>query len=358
VAGARHEAILRETIEGICGLPVLGAIPRLREDPFPERHLGLVPPQETEEVEGPITKVREVAERYLDLDGILSLAMEASSSTSGRDRNGGKIHVHMKDEPEKGPQAHAGEKPNARIDVFRDSAFQLPSPECPTVRIGVFKDEAFQFYYPENLEQLVESGGTLSEVSPLQDSSLPDVDALYLGGGFPETLATGLSGNAPFMKSLREAASAGLPIYAECGGAVYLGEALHYQGTCFPMVGVLPVTYGFQTKPAGHGYTVLETVRENPFFPVGQTLRGHEFHYTYMLSPDAEDLTFAFRMHRGYGFNGEHDGICRENVLALYTHVHALGTTDWAPALVRRALQFRASSPDGQDDPSGGAWKG
>ncbi len=349
VAGARHEAILRETIEGICGIPVLGAIPRLREDPFPERHLGLVPPQETEEVEGPITNVREVAERYLDLDGILSLAKGASSSPVGRERNGGKVHVHLNDGPEKQPQPEVGEQAKARIGVFKDEAFQLNSLECPTVRIGVFKDEAFQFYYPENLEHLVESGGTLLEVSPLQDSSLPDVDALYLGGGFPETLATGLSGNAPFMKSLREAAADGLPIYAECGGAVYLGEALHYRGDSFPMVGILPVSYGFQAQPAGHGYTVLETVRENPFFPVGQILRGHEFHYTYMLSPEGKDLTFAFRMHRGHGFDGVHDGICRENVLALYTHVHALGTTDWAPALVQRAAKFRSTLGGGQE---------
>ena len=334
VAGARHEAILRETIEGICGIPVLGAIPRVKEDPFPERHLGLVPPQETDEVEGPIAKVREVAERYLDLEGILSLAKAASSSPVGRERNGRKVQVHFKDGPENPPQAEASEGPERGT---------------PKPRIGVFRDSAFQFYYPENLEHLVEAGGTLLEVSPLQDANLPDVDALYLGGGFPETLATGLSGNLPFMKSLREAVAEGLPVYAECGGAVYLGEALHYQGDTFPMVGVLPVNYGFQGKPSGHGYTVLEAIRENPFFPVGQTLRGHEFHYTYMLPLEAEDLTFAFRVHRGYGFNGEHDGICRGSVLALYTHVHALGTVDWAPALVGKAVEYRSSGGGGQE---------
>jgi cobyrinic acid a,c-diamide synthase len=222
----------------------------------------------------------------------------------------------------------------------------------------VFKDEAFQFYYPENLEGLTNSGGTLLEVSPLEDSTLPKVDALYLGGGFPETLATGLSGNAPFMRSLQEAALSGLPIYAECGGAVYLGEALHYEGNRFQMAGVLPVQYGFQAKPAGHGYTVLETIRENPFFPLGQTLRGHEFHYTYMLSLEAEDLIFAFRMHRGHGYSGECDGLCRQNVLALYTHVHALGTVEWAPALVRRAVQFRDSRSNGRVENSGGDQKG
>ena len=338
VAGVRHEAILRTTIEGICGIPVLGAIPRLREDPFPERHLGLVPPQETEKVEDPIEKVREVAERYLDLEGILSLAREASSAPLAPEGNGGKVHVHSSNGP-------TDKSPAEALDG-------------PKVRIGVFRDSAFQFYYPENLEGLAEAGGTLFEVSPLEDSTLPEVDALYLGGGFPETLATGLSGNVPFMKSLREAAFSGLPIYAECGGSVYLGEALHYQGNRFQMAGVLPVQYGFQAKPSGHGYTVLETIRENPFFPVGQTLRGHEFHYTYMLSPEAGDLTFVFRMHRGYGYGGERDGLCRHNVLALYTHVHASGTIECGPALIRRALRFRGSRSMGGVERSGGDLKG
>ncbi len=315
VAGARHESILRETIEGICGIPVLGAIPRLPDDLFPERHLGLVPPQETDEADSPLSRVREVAEKYLDLDGILALARAAPPASNNHDR----VHVEVESGAD-GPHSQTG----------------------PHARIGVFRDAAFQFYYPENLEHLVQAGGELVEVSPLEDSSLPEVDALYLGGGFPETLAPGLSQNVSFMDSLREAAQEGLPIYAECGGAVYLGETLHYQGQSFPLVGVLPVEYGFQAKPRGHGYTVLETVGKNPFFPIGQTLRGHEFHYTYMLSPGADDLDFAFRMHRGYGYDGKHDGLCRGNVLASYTHVHALGTVEWAPALVRTAVRFKS----------------
>jgi cobyrinic acid a,c-diamide synthase len=141
--------------------------------------------------------------------------------------------------------------------------------------------------------------------------------------------------------SVREAAEAGLPIFAECGGAVYLGKALHYGGETFPLVGFLPVEYGFQAKPKGHGYTVLETVAENPFFSVGTALRGHEFHYTYMLPPPIEELDFAFSVHRGFGFDGEHDGLRKGNVLASYTHVHALGTVGWAYSLVQAAARFR-----------------
>ena len=104
------------------------------------------------------------------------------------------------------------------------------------------------------------------------------------------------------------------------------------------MVGALPVAFGFGSKPQGHGYTVLETVEPNPFYRVGENLRGHEFHYTYMQS-SPEGLRFAFRVHRGHGFDGERDGLCHRNVLACYTHVHALGTESWAPALVRAATR-------------------
>jgi cobyrinic acid a,c-diamide synthase len=317
VAGTRHERVLREAIESICGMPVLGAIPRLPEELFPERHLGLVPPQETDHVQGPMGRVQEVAEKYLDLDRILEIARSAPTNVNG----------HGLDE------SGASEAPSK------------PEPLVPRVRVGVFQDAAFQFYYPENLEQLTGAGAELVAISPIRDAALPEVHALYLGGGFPETLAPELSRNTSFMASVRKAAEEGLPIFAECGGAVYLGEKLHYQGESFPLVGVLPVEFGFQAKPKGHGYTVLETVGENPFFPVGTSVRGHEFHYTYMISPPGETLAFAFRVHRGYGFDGEHDGLRKGNVLASYTHVHALGTAGWAPSLVQAAARFRSSPP-------------
>jgi len=312
-AGSRHESVLRQSIEGICGIPVLGAVPKLPEDVFPERHLGLVPPQETEDIDDPLARVAEVAEMYLDLDRILDVARAAGPLEVPRDR----------------PRIHL------------DSSTQEWAEEAP--RIGIFRDAAFQFYYPENLEALSQAGGELVEISPLTESKLPPVDGLYLGGGFPETLAPELSKNTTFLASVREAAARGLPIYAECGGAVYLGEMLHYQDQTFSLAGVLPVEFGFQTKPRGHGYTIVEVVGENPYFDVGENIRGHEFHYTYLLAPEAEALDFAFKIHRGHGFGSQRDGLKKGNVLASYTHIHALGTTDWAPALIRTVHRFRAS---------------
>jgi cobyrinic acid a,c-diamide synthase len=209
-------------------------------------------------------------------------------------------------------------------------------------RIGVFRDAAFQFYYPENLEALTREGASLIEISPLRDAEVPDVDALYIGGGFPETLAAALAENKQFLASLRRAVEKGLPVYAECGGAVFLGEKLLFDQKQYPMAAALPAVFAFRAKPQGHGYTVLETVGNNPFFSVGESLRGHEFHYTYMQSSAAKDLTFAFRVRRGYGLDGQRDGLCYRNVLASYTHVHALGTESWAPSVVRAAVRFNS----------------
>jgi cobyrinic acid a,c-diamide synthase len=135
-------------------------------------------------------------------------------------------------------------------------------------------------------------------------------------------------------------------VYAECGGAVFLGRDLSFRGRTYPMAGVLPVGFVFHNRPQGHGYTVLETVAENPFFPVGVELRGHEFHYTTMAGgaggPEGGDLAFAFRVRRGQGFDGQRDGLCHRNVVAAYTHIHALAVDQWAPSLVDAAIRFRA----------------
>lgn len=311
-AGSRHQSVIREAIADATGLPVLGALPRLDRDIFPERHLGLLPPTEHAGRWDVVRESAEVARRYLDLEAIETVARAAPPLEP----------VAARERP--APVAEGGGRKGAGGP-----------------RIGVFRDAAFQFYYPENLEALEREGAELVEISPLEDPDLPAVDALYIGGGFPETLAPALADNVSFRLAVREAADAGLPIYAECGGAVFLGDELDFQGRRYPMAGALPVSFDFQARPRGHGYTVVEAVAENPFFPVGRTLRGHEFHHTYMRSADA-DLEFAFRVRRGYGFDGRRDGLCRNQVLASYTHVHALSAEDWAPALVRAAARFRS----------------
>jgi len=311
VAGARHESVVRAAVRETTGLPVVGVLPRLAGELLPERHLGLVPPAEHESRTGAIREAGRAAARHLDVDAILALARRAPPLVDG-------------------PPAAAG-------------AGQALRASGGTVRIGVFRDEAFGFYYPENLEALERAGARLITISPLRATSLPAVDALYLGGGFPETLAADLARNAPFRRAVAEAARAGLPMYAECGGAVYLGESLSYRGGSYQMSGVLPLRFGFAERPQGHGYTELATVAENPFFPVGFELAGHEFHHTFVETA-VEEPAFAFQVRRGHGFDGAHDGVCRHNVLATYTHVHALAVERWAPALVAAAARVRAGA--------------
>ena len=319
-AGQRHESVLREAIQQDCGLPVLGAVPKIREQLFPERHLGLTPPDEHDRQAHSIDRVAAIAEQYLDLPALWDIA---------------KKEVGHK----KGVRTIFSEQKDARAVVPEENS---SDPFSVAPQIGVFRDAAFSFYYPENIEALVREGAEVVEISPLSDAELPQLDALYIGGGFPETAAGGLAENIAFVDSLRQQIERGLPVYAECGGAVYLGEKLLFDGNEYPMAGVLPVVFGFRAKPQGHGYAVLETVGDNPFYDVGESLRGHEFHYTYMQSATADDLEFAFRVRRGHGFDGRHDGLCCHNVLACYTHVHALGTESWAPSLVRAAVRFNA----------------
>ena len=306
-AGARHVAVLREAIESACGLSVLGALPRLDTPPFTERHLGLLPPAEHGRIEEAVAAAADLVEQHLDLDALRGLAKGAPALD-------GPMRVPLHD--------HAvGE----------------------TARIGVFRDAAFQFYYTENLEALRREGARLIDISPLTDAALPDVDALYIGGGFPETLAERLTANVSFRESLRLAVHDGLPVYAECGGAVYLGTELVMGGTTFPMAGAVPAVFGFGERPDGHGYAVLEAVQPNPFFDVGDSLRGHEFHYTFLESVGTEGVTFVFHVRRGHGFDGQRDGLCYRNALALYTHIHALGVESWAPSLVGAAVRRRHS---------------
>jgi cobyrinic acid a,c-diamide synthase len=311
VAGARHESILRRSIEEHCGIPVVGAVPKLDRQRFPERHMGLVPTWEHAWAREAVAAAAAMARGHLDLAAIQALARESGFVP-----------------PESGLWA-------------APPASEAPAAPGEAPRIGVLRDSAFQFYYPENLEALEAAGGRICLASPLEGGTLPDIDALYIGGGFPETHAEALAANEEFRRRLCRLVEEGLPVYAECGGLMYLGERLVLDHGTYAMAGVLPVVFGFERRPQGHGYTVVQVDRPNPFFPVGTTLKGHEFHYSRVLEfrGEAEDLAYA--MQRGTGIVAGRDGLCRRNVLATYTHLHALGVPTWAPALVSQARAFR-----------------
>jgi cobyrinic acid a,c-diamide synthase len=304
VAGSRHERILRDNIEHYCGIPVLGAIPKLRNQIFPERHMGLVPTQ--------------IASEHIDLDAISELIQDLTVIK---------------------PEAR-GQKPEIRKQKTGDRS-QITSPEADRPKIGIIKDSAFQFYYPENIDALKEAGAETVFISPLTSQTLPELDALYIGGGFPETHAKELAENESFRKELKALAEDNLPIYAECGGLMYLGKELLLEGKSHPMVGVLPVSFDFYPRPQGHGYTIVTVENENPFYEIGAEIRGHEFHYSRVLHWTGDDKDLVFRMQRGVGITKDKDGICYKNVLATYTHIHSLGTPQWAEALINNAIAYK-----------------
>jgi cobyrinic acid a,c-diamide synthase len=302
VATPRQQRAVRTAVEETCGLPVLGSIPRLSDLEFPERHLGLLTPAEHPEAAGPIAIARQAVEAHVSMDRILALAESAPPLTWS--------------------VAATGEMP---IEGRR------------AVRIGVVRDSAFTFYYPENLEALQGLGAELVAVNALKDSDLPGLDALYIGGGYPETHAAALAANGQFRAAVRREIEAGLPVIAECGGLIYLGEAMVMDGVAQPMVGIFPVTFELGKRPWGHGYTCVEVEEPNPFFAPGTILRGHEFRYSFVRTARREALILAFRMQRGAGFDRERDGLVYKNVLASFCHFHAAGTREWAKAVVRQA---------------------
>jgi cobyrinic acid a,c-diamide synthase len=174
-------------------------------------------------------------------------------------------------------------------------------------------------------------------VSSLADGALPDtLDALYIGGGFPETHASMLSANRTFLGSLRRAAETGMPIYAECGGLMLLSRGISWRKVFSPMAGVFPFHVQMCAEPQGHGYTTMVVDRENPFFPVGKTLRGHEFHYSRVM-PEGDPPPTACSMRRGTGCSGGRDAFVLNNVWASYAHLHAVASPDWAPGLLAAA---------------------
>ncbi|MFH1139387.1 MAG: cobyrinate a,c-diamide synthase [Pseudomonadota bacterium] len=311
VATSRQETLVRNVIEREGGVKVLGAVPRVKAHDLPERHLGLVPYQEHPRVKASLDFLADLAQKHIDLDRVWETARSAPPL----------------------PESPA-------------SAWVEPFPAArPRVDIGIIRDSAFQFYYPENLEALERLGARLKIFSSLDARRLPEVDALYLGGGFPETHAESLANNEGLRSDILRASRAGLPIYAECGGLMFLGRSLVLKDSSFPMAGVFPVDFCLEKKPQGHGYTIVSPDRDNPFYKPGEKLVGHEFHYSRPQPYDPDQVNLIFQVERGQGFDQGRDGLVSRNTLGTYTHLHALGTTRWAEALVDLALGFRNHWP-------------
>jgi cobyrinic acid a,c-diamide synthase len=305
---SRHERKLRQAIEQHCHIPVFGALPRNDALTIPDRHLGLVPRAEDEALIPAIEACRDAVERYVDLDAVLAIANAAP------------------------PVSRREERPDSEDDQF--IAYHLPRPAV--ARIGVIRDRAFTFYYPENLEALEEAGAELVFIDALHDPGLPDIDGLYIGGGFPEMFLDELSANRQLRLDIHSAARSGLPIFAECGGLMYLARHIVWGERSAEMVGALPCDVEMTDRPQGHGYVIAEAVEGNPFMVAGTVIRGHEFHNSRITNWQGE-LATAYRLARGNGLGGGRDGLIHRNILASYTHLHAAGSSGWAEGLVAKA---------------------
>jgi len=306
VGNGRQEALIRRALADETGVPVLGALPPLEGQALPSRHLGLVCPAEHPEREIALEALADAVTAHVDLDAVQAVAARA-----------GALPGAFEPEP-------------ARVTGRR-------------VRIGLLRDAAFSFYYPENLEALEAAGARLVPISPLVDRALPAVDALYAGGGFPEEHLGALAGNEPLRRALAAAIAGGLPVWAECGGLMYLSRSIVRDGREHPMVGALPITVEHTSRPQGHGYMAATVDRPNPFFPVGTRLLGHEFHHSQVVGPVVGETALA--VERGAGLGRGRDGLCVNNVVATYMHLHALGTTRWAEGMVRAALRRAHPAP-------------
>ncbi|MEW6366800.1 MAG: cobyrinate a,c-diamide synthase [Acidobacteriota bacterium] len=305
----RQEHAIRGAVEQVCGVPVLGCVPKIHDLALPERHLGLLTPAEHPERERPTEAAREAVAKHVDVVTVMDLAQKA-------------------------PELRWSRAAQAEGHAWATTS----------VRIGVIRDSAFTFYYPENLEALERAGAHLVFLDSMADRQLPPIDALYIGGGYPETHAAALENNTGFRASIRRAVESGMPVFAECGGLIYLAESLVVDGVAHAMTGVVPVTFELGKRPMGHGYACVVADRANPYFPIGAVIRGHEFRYSFVRSAESELIRTAFRVERGYGFDGERDGLVYRNVLASFLHIHALGCPEWAETLVRTALAFRRRS--------------
>jgi cobyrinic acid a,c-diamide synthase len=313
VGGRRHEAKLRAVIEHYTDVRVLGAVQRSDELRIDERHLGLVPSNELGQSRQHIERMAALIADQVDLDGLAAMAQLAGEVSTGStpSRTGGVVEA------------------------------------ADRVRIAYAKDSAFGFYYTGDLEALREAGADLVAFSPLRDRALPPCDGLFIGGGFPETHMEALESNADMRADIARFVENDNPVYAECGGLMYLCNSLTWQGNTRKMAGVIPADVVMHAKPQGRGYVQLRETDDHPW-PVsgsgigtgagGGVISAHEFHYS-ALGQIPTGMRFAYEVERGYGLDGQRDGIVYRNLLASYAHLRHTRANPWADrftAFVRR----------------------
>ncbi|MDP3181657.1 MAG: cobyrinate a,c-diamide synthase [Desulfobaccales bacterium] len=301
IGGATHLEYLQQALAQLEKVRCFGGLPRDGELAIPERHLGLTTAED--HTLGPeyLEHLANLMEAHLDLEALLAALPPLTVS-------------------EETPQG-AG---------------------SPTVRLGVARDQAFCFYYPDNLELLSHYGAELVPFSPLQDRHLPEnLQGIYLGGGYPELFARQLMENQTLKAAIKEQAEAGMPIYAECGGLMYLSREIEdLQGTPHPMVGLLPFTVRMLPRLRSLGYREITLAADGLLGPAGSRARGHEFHYSEIVN-EAGAIQKLYRVTPRQGGEPTVEGYCYKNILASYVHLHFGSNPEVARHLVACCHRYK-----------------
>jgi cobyrinic acid a,c-diamide synthase len=300
-----HYRLLESAICSTSTIPLLGRIPTTEALAIPERHLGLRTAEEEIAIDVRRAAFAEIAQRYLDLDRFMQLPHEPA-----------------------GWQTYQHTRPTLQ----------------PHVRYGIARDCAFSFYYEDNLDLLRQYGAELVPFSPLADSHLPsNLDGLYLGGGYPELYAKQLSANHTMLAEVCAFAASGKPVYAECGGMLYLGQSvLLADGRKVPLAGVLPLEFEMTDHLVHFGYVEATVTRDCLLGPSGTAVRGHSFHYSKISESPSLPTVYQLR----YSLSGrtEPEGFSVNNVLASYVHLHFGGNPSLAKNLVQRAAAAKPAA--------------
>ncbi|MBT4122372.1 MAG: hydrogenobyrinic acid a,c-diamide synthase (glutamine-hydrolyzing) [Candidatus Ruthia sp.] len=292
VAGERHQSKLVQAIEYYTDIPIIGSVRRSKALIIDERHLGLMPANETPQSQQFINSASQLIADQVDLNKLISL--EKSTQTA------------------------------------QTESIKLSTPQ---LRVAIAKDSSFGFYYQDDLDKFSELDVELIYFNTLEDSSLPECDGLFIGGGFPEMQLEALSANQSLLKDIKLKIEQGLPTYAECGGLMYLTQQITNQADSYPMVGVIDADTSMTPKPIGRGYVQLEPTKEHPWKNVASTIFAHEFHYSKLDNIDPK-THYAFKVLRGVGVDNKRDGILKYNLLACYTHLRNVAGNQWVEQFV------------------------
>ncbi len=309
VAGPRHQAKLISAIEAYTDLQILGVVPKLSKLHLEERHLGLVPQNEAGYADDYIRQTAALVKENVDIERLLSVSK-------------------VLDLP----------------GLPKASAVLEISSNTP-ITIGIARDRAFGFYYPDDLQAMTSMGVTLAYFDTLNDPALPEVDALFIGGGFPETQSSALCKNKAMRDQVRQFIDAGKPVYAECGGLMYLCRDIEYLGKVEAMVGAIDAQVEMTARPIGRGYAKIKQTTAHLWGDTGaEDTRGcHEFHYSRLSGP-AVATDMAYEVKRGYGVNGQGDGIMVNNTLAMYCHQRHTQDNPWVSQFVQFIRQHKENS--------------